>query len=380
MRVLMISLDKTLLDADYSGDVLERHKKYSQHVDALDIIVLSKKGFEECPVCAGRKISERLKIYPTNSSSKLFYVKDAYRIAKGLIEHSDILVVAQDPFLTGLAGLRLKKKFKVPLLLHFHGDFWQNKYWLKERRLVNRLLLLLSKTLVKKADGIRVTSSGIRDKLIQSGLAEDKIRVIPTPVNVEKFANYEQNKVKKLRKQHQDRKTIINVGRRDGAKDYATLFKAIGLVYEKYRNLAFCQMGAGFYLPEKIQTDENLILASTDKIKQSELINYYHASDVYVSSSCHESFGKVLVEAMASGLPVVATATTGSQEIITNEVNGFLVPVRDEKALAKKILYLLNEPEKANEMGEAGRKMVMKRFDQQKIIKKIIQFWHDILG
>jgi glycosyltransferase involved in cell wall biosynthesis len=335
MRVLMISIDRTLLGTDYSGDVLERHKKYADLAGQLDIIIFSKRDFKK------RKINENLRIYPTNSKTKLAYILDAYEIAKNIYWPDKFdLIVAQDPFLCGLAGWLIKKRFKVPLLIHFHGDFWQNKYWLLERGRwwFNWFFLILSKFLVDGADGIRVVSSGIRDKLIEGGVSKKKIRVIPTPVDLEKFEEFDEEKVKEFRKEHQDKKTIINVGRKDPSKDYSTLFKAINLVYQDYKNLAFWQIGADFYLPEKIKADDNLILDSKGKIDQQELINYYQAADIYVSSSCSESFGKVLIEAMAAGLPVVATATTGSKEIVKDGENGFLVPVGDSEALARKIL------------------------------------------
>ncbi len=373
MRVLMISLDRTLLGADYSGDVLARHQEYAQRAGQLDIIVFSKKGFRK------RKINPQLTIYPTNSSYKINYIFDAFKISKKIYWPDKFnLIVSQDPFLTGLAGWLIKKRFKVPLLIHFHGDFWQNKYWLKEKW-VNPIFLLLSKFLVDGADGIRVVSSGIENKLTTAGIAKRKIRIIPTPVNLDKFIYCNPEKVRNLReKVHQNRKTLINVGRRDPSKDYQTLFKAINLVHEKYRKLAFWQVGADLGLDEKITLDEDIILSSTDKIDQEELTNYYHASDIYVSSSKHESFGKVLVEAMAAGLPVVATATTGSEEIVYDGVNGFLVPIGDNQALAKKILYLLNNPKEAKRMGEIGRKMVKGSFNQQKIINRIISLWQDL--
>jgi len=374
MKVLMISLDRTLLGADYSGDVVERHNEYAEKAGNLDIIVFSKKGSRK------KKINPKLTIYSTKSKRKLDYVFDAYKIAR-YIYYSDKfdLIVTQDPFLTGLAGWFIKKSFKVSLLIHFHGDFWKNKYWLYERWF-NPFFLVLSKFLVKQADGIRVVSSGIRKKLIKEGVDKKKIRVIPTPVDLEKFIYCDPVKVKKIRKKiNKNRKIIINVGRKDSSKDYKTLFKAVSLIYEKYRNLAFGQIGAGFYLPEKIRTDENLILFSKDKINQKSLTNYYHASDIYVSSSKHESFGKVLVEAMAAGLPIVATATTGSKEIIVDGKNGFLVLIGDEQALAKKILYLLNNPDKAKEIGRAGREIAKEKFSQEKIIGKIIKFWKDLV-
>jgi len=375
MRVLMISIDRTLLGTDYSGDVLERHKKYAQEAGQLDIIVFTKKGFKK------KEFGENLRVHPTNSKIKINYIFDAFEIAKNIYWPDKYdLIVCQDPFLTGLAGWFVKKRFKVPLLVHFHGDFWDNKYWLFERGRwwFNWLFLILSKFIVNGADGIRVVSSGIKDKLIKAGVPEKKVRIIPTPVNVEKFEKYDDRKIKRLRLKNKNHKTIINVGRKDPSKDYKTLFKTIELVYEDYKKLAFWQIGANIYLSGKIKGDDNLILNSVKKVKQKDLINYYHTSDVYVSSSCSESFGKVLVEAMASGLPVVATATTGSREVIEDGVNGFLVPIGDSEALAKKVLYLLNNPDKAEEIAQAGKAMVRERFNQEKIIEKIIKFWKDL--
>ena len=143
---------------------------------------------------------------------------------------------------------------------------------------------------------------------------------------------------------------IINVGRNDPAKYYLTLFKAIGLVYEKYKNFSFFQIGAGLDLKNEFRQLENIRFKGLKELSQDKLIDYYHAAEVYVSSSKHESFGKVLVEALAAGLPVVATATTGSKEIVKDGENGFLVSIGDSEALARKIIYLLNNPHEYNKL------------------------------
>ena len=384
MRILMIGTDRTWFKADYSGDVLERHQEYiRQAKGSLDIIVFTKKSRSagQLNILRKRKFDNGLTVYPTNSLTKINYVFDAFEIAKDIYWPDKFdLIVCQDPFLTGLAGWLIKKRFKIPLLIHFHGDFWQNKYWLleKKRWWFNWFFLILSKFLVDGADGIRVVSSGIGNKLVKGGVDKKKIRVIPTPVDLNKFIYCHPEKVRKLRKKHQNRKTIINVGRQDPSKDYSTLYKAISLIYDDYKRLVFWQAGNKDYLPGKIKADENLVLISSGKVKQEKLVDYYHASDIYVSSSKHESFGKVLIEAMAAGLPIVATATTGSQEIIQDGINGFLVPIGDSSALARKVLYLLNNPEKAREMGNNGRQMVKERFNQEKIIGEIICFWQDL--
>jgi len=376
LRILAINLDYTLaMDSPDFGDAQQRNILYGQHVEKIFSITHSRKkmGLKR------KKLSEAVEVFPTSSVNPIFFIFDAINVARTILVTEKIdLILTQDPFITGLVGYLLKRRYHYPLLIHFHGDFWQNKYWLREKW-YNFLLLFLSKFLVDGADGIKVVSSGIKDKLVEAGVAKKKIRVIPTPVDLNKFVYCNPEKVRNFREKHYPgRKTIINVGRDDPAKDYKTLYEAISLVYEDYKKLAFWQIGADVRLPEKIKGDQNLILTSTDKIEQEELTNYYHASDIYVSSSKHESFGKVLIEAMTAGLPVVATATTGSKEIIVDGENGFLVPIGDSQTLARKILYLLNNPAKAKQMGEAGRKMVKEKFSQQKIIEQIIKFWQDL--
>ena len=188
MRILMISTDRTLLSTD-SGDAFERHQEYTKKINQLDIIVFSKDKFK-------KRSKDSLTVYPTNSTTKLNYVFDAFQKAKNIYFPDKFdLIVCQDPFLTGLTGWFLKKRFNVPLLIHFHGDFWDNKHWLRKPKKwwqwlwYNGLLLFLSKFIVDGADGIRVVSSGIRDKLIKSGVPKKKIRVIPTPVDLNKFEN-----------------------------------------------------------------------------------------------------------------------------------------------------------------------------------------------
>ena len=371
----MISIDRTLLGADYSGDALERHQAYAKLAGQLDIVVLTKKGLNK------KKISPELTAYPTNSKNKLNYVFDAFEIAKKIYWPDKFdLIVTQDPFLTGLIGWIVKKRFKAPLLIHFHGDFWQNKYWLREkgRWWFNWFFFLLSKFIINGADGIRVVSLGIKSKLVKNKIAKSKIRIISTPVDLSKFIYCDPAKVKDYRQQHKNSKTIINVGRDDPSKDYKTLIQAIKLIKEKYSKIAFWQYGANLPLNDMFKLDENTFLSSVGKIDQADLSNRYHASDVYVSSSRHESFGKVLVEAMAAGLPVVATDTTGSREVVIDGVNGFLTPIGDSQALAKKILFLFNNPVQAKAMGRAGREMVKEKFDQQEVINKIIKFWRDL--
>ena len=79
----MISLDKTLLGYDYSGNAIERHKEYARRIGWLDVIIFSKKGTKKGSTSILMKTAP-LRIYSTNSKSKFFYIIDAYRIGSNL--------------------------------------------------------------------------------------------------------------------------------------------------------------------------------------------------------------------------------------------------------------------------------------------------------
>jgi len=362
MRVLMISIDKGLVGGKELGDVVERHRKYGTQVEALDIIVLSKKGFEE------REISEKVKAIPTNSANKFGYFFDALRIAKKRFQTVKYdLIVTQDPMWIGLIGAILKKNFGSKLLVHFHGDFSLNP---------------LSRYTVSVADGVRVMSDGQKEKLIRKGISAKKIRVISTPVDIKRFENFgksatdDQKKLLSgLRKSIQNKKVILAVGREDKVKDWSTFYEAVRIIKKKKGtdDIFVWRVGSKDFPNDLVD-----MVSVKDSENTQRLPAYYHLADVIVLSSLSESFGKVLVEANACGKPVVATATTGAQEVIKDGYNGFLVPIGDARILAEKISYLLDNPDKAEVMGKNGLKIVSEKYSDN--TEKIIDFWKDLIG
>jgi glycosyltransferase involved in cell wall biosynthesis len=102
------------------------------------------------------------------------------------------------------------------------------------------------------------------------------------------------------------------------------------------------------------------------------------AFDLFVLSSLWEGLPRVLPQAMASGLPIVATATDGSAEAIIEGVNGFLVPPGDPAALAQRVITLLNDPIQARRMGAAGQARVAE-FDVYRMVEQIAQLYRELL-
>jgi glycosyltransferase involved in cell wall biosynthesis len=114
------------------------------------------------------------------------------------------------------------------------------------------------------------------------------------------------------------------------------------------------------FLHEKGLTE---IVTFHGKVPQDELIQHYDRCDLLlVPSLWQEPFGLVVAEAMARGLPVIASNIGGPAEILTHEINGLLVEAGNERALALAIIELIKNPEKRKRFGQAARATVQQRF------------------
>lgn len=370
MNVLMISLDEGLLGQTQVGDVIERHREYGRQINRLDIIV-----FSENKNTLKNRISGNVCAYSTNSFGIPKTVREAVRIGKNLSRKRRYdLIVSQDPLFTGLAGFFLRNRLKAKLLVHLHGDFVDNSFWLKgDWR--NYLFALVLGFIIRRADGIRVMSQHQKDKLENRGIDDKRIQVISTPVDLDRFETSSKEVLSKKTGGHIPwSKVVLMVGRKDKVKDFDTLFSAMRIVFNRIEDVGLWLVG-NFVDNKDVPLPVNRVLLSGN-LATDKLPACYRAADVVVLSSTSESFGKVLIEANVCGKPVVATATTGAKEIIRHGENGFIVPIKDHKCLAKKIIYLLDHPEEAKRIGENGRKIVKEKYFDN--TKKIISYWNEL--
>jgi len=112
---------------------------------------------------------------------------------------------------------------------------------------------------------------------------------------------------------------------------------------------------------------------------QSQMASVYSALDLVVLPSHYETFGRVLVEAMAAGKPVIGTNVGGIPEIIEDGVTGLLVPPHSPGELAKAIIKLLQDPDLARRMGEAGRERARGRFALERHVSGIQRIYDELL-
>jgi glycosyltransferase involved in cell wall biosynthesis len=93
-------------------------------------------------------------------------------------------------------------------------------------------------------------------------------------------------------------------------------------------------------------------------IPRSELYQYYSQGSVFVLPSIEEGLALVQAQAMACGLPVIATTNTGAEDLFTDGIEGFIVPIRSPEAIREKVFHLFKNPELGREMGEASLRRV----------------------
>jgi glycosyltransferase involved in cell wall biosynthesis len=114
------------------------------------------------------------------------------------------------------------------------------------------------------------------------------------------------------------------------------------------------------------------------ELPHEDLAGVFGAADVFLYPSIYEGFGRVLVEAGAAGLPVVATATAGASDIVTDGVTGFLVPAEYPAALAQRAGRLLSDPELCSRMSAAADARIWERFDPENMFAAIVSQWREV--
>ena len=177
-----------------------------------------------------------------------------------------------------------------------------------------------------------------------------------------------------------NRKCLLAVGRLRKRKNFDFLIRVFKKIIDIFPNVVLRIAGEG---PEKenlAQLIHNLGLKGhielLSNVSQEELARFYKACDIFVHPVVrYESWGMVILEAMAMGKPVVAINSSGPKEIIVNGQTGYLVDFSPDK-FAKKIINLLDSPQRALRMGEEGRKRVLSNFTWEKSAQKMERIFY----
>ncbi|AMM40200.1 sugar transferase [Candidatus Desulfofervidus auxilii] len=214
-------------------------------------------------------------------------------------------------------------------------------------------------------------------------IPENKIKLIFNGVDTKKFNNDESKKLlykKSLCDELKitDKSIIIsNVARLYEVKGHKYLIDAASLVLKKYPDVHFMIAGDG---PEKHKIQKMIKERKISKNfhllgERSDIPKILSASDIYVLSSLSEGLSLSILEAMACGLPIIATDVGENSKLIFKNENGYLVPPQNPIALANKIKYLIKNKEKRKNFGIKSRTIVEKKFNQDIMVNKYAELY-----
>lgn len=367
MNILMLSTDRAVFDDESS--VRRRLAEQASLVSALHVIVLTKKEESFKQFHFGRRVT----VYPTASTSRFMYIVDAFRLGAtilrgGLRAHGHAhtnrhtpkwLITSQDPFELGAVGYMLSLKFGAPLHLQLHTDPWSETW--RSGHLVNRLRFLLALFLLQRAKGIRVVSERVRKRVLELGIKEECVTKVPIYVDTAHF--YEAKPAFDPRRTYQAfEKIVLSIGRLESEKNYRGLIRAFAIVHRGCPDAILLIIGSGSERERLIALARSLGIEDCVKVLPwaRDTATYYKTCDVYVQPSLYEGWGLAVIEAMASGAPVVMTDVGCAGEVVLSERTGLVVPTNDEKALARAIIRLLQNHELALTLGANGNMAVKK--------------------
>jgi len=240
------------------------------------------------------------------------------------------------------------------------------------------------KELFRYADYFLPVCEYLRKKALVLGCPKDKISVLRSGIDYKSFTFSER------KKRVTDPIKIVFVGRLVEKKGVEYAICAVSILKQRGYQVELLIVGDGSLKKNLESLCRELNIAKSIKFLGAknhdqivEILNTAHlftAPSVTSRDGNEEGIQNVLKEAMALGIPVVSTYHAGTSELVEDGISGFLVAERDPQALADRLGYLIDHPERWLEMGRAGRQFVEKNYDKEKLNRELVDTYQRLAG
>lgn len=335
------------------------HAGGAERVISLLANSFCQKGYEVEIVC----INKHLVFYPIDEKVKVWFAEDEVKslsILKKMMwlrkhinsEKPDVVIAFMLEVycvtLASLIGVSVPVISSERIDPHFFGRAKGLLRWLLLRRTTNLVV------------------QTVRIKDFYSAKLQSRTTIIPNPVTDKVFSLTPTLKQKR----------IIAVGRLAYQKNYPMMFRAFAKVHHDFPDWQLVVYGNGPQkeeirgVIERLGMEGHIILAG----KSDHVVEEMNKSSLFVMSSDYEGMSNALLEAVCVGLPVISTDVSGARDLITEGVNGYIVPVGNERALTLALSSMLSSPEKMDEMGRQS-KALAPRFREEQIVGQ----WEELI-
>ena len=288
-----------------------------------------------------------------NSLSALYRLS----ILSGQLKKYDVIHAHFGP--VGNTFRFVKQLWNAPLIVTFHGYDFSSYPKLHHHGVYNKLFA--------EVDIVTVNSRFAAGCISKLGCLADKIFQLNVGLNIKDFSFHKRGLG------NNETVRILTVGRLVEKKGFDTSIRSMAKVVEKYPLVQYHIIGEGimrpiiFQLIKELKLENNVtLLGSRDASYVQQLMSKAHLFILASQTSLNgdqEGTPVSLMEASASGLPVISSLHSGIPEIIKDSFSGFLVPEGDVDALAERIIYLIDHPDIWPEMGLHGRIHIEQHYD-----------------
>ncbi|MBW3541086.1 MAG: glycosyltransferase family 4 protein [Planctomycetes bacterium] len=256
-------------------------------------------------------------------------------------------------------GLWLARKLDRPVVLTVH-DYLQNRERLKLDGHVLRIIAVSESVRDELSRRVRIHPERIT--VIESGVGTPEELALP-PV-------LEPGRVP----------VVGTAGPLEAVKGLPFFLGAAQKVIESHPGVEFLIAGAG---PEehnlrRLARELGIIAHMTFIPRLYDFSQSLMAMDIFCLPSLRQGLGTIMLEAMARGRPVIATAVGGVYSVIDDGVTGLIVPAQDSGRLAERILELLDDPVRARALGEAGRRLVRERYGVERMVRQTAELYREV--
>ncbi len=286
------------------------------------------------------------------------------RVARALTELRPDVVHVHEP-LTPSTSMWATLAARVPVVATFHSGAERSRLY----DLAAPLLRIVASRIAVRVAVSEVAAAFARRRIGGS------FELVPNGTDVERFASGRPADLGRGTK-------LLFVGRLDERKGFPTAVKAFALLGAERPDLRLVVIGDG---PDRaavatLSAELRDRVALLGTISNEDLPPYYAACDVFLGTAVGgESFGMVLVEAMAAGLPVVASRIAGYTEVVRDGIDGLLVPARDAPALSGAVASVLEEHGLAHRLRSAARDRA-RSFDWSVVIERLEALYAEATG
>lgn len=294
------------------------------------------------------------------------------------------IIHSHHPFLLGDTALRVAATYDAPIVFTHHTMYEQYTHYVPgDSPAMKRFVVALATEYANLCDQVIAPSESIAKLLRERGVSTP-LQAIPTGIRPERFQSGNGGKARQAFGIPADAVVIGHVGRLAPEKNLGFLSAAVADRLEQQPRAFFLVVGEGPSAAEIRQRFSerglNDRLRVTGQLDAQPLADAYHAMDLFAFASQSETQGMVLAEAMTAGVPVVAVDAVGAREVVSNGVNGRLLPSEEAASFTAALAQVEQLPDDERQQMIATARRTGDRFSMARSVDRLIDLYQQAAG